>query len=125
MIWIQGGASFLLWIGYGYLQSRRSAAIRRQVGQIPRSRRGILGAALFLVGMMVLFGGLGLVLRQGGFTANGMTPAGWIVVTLLGLAFVHAQTMGTALLVSMIQRDVTNEVESASINRAPGDRIEP
>jgi hypothetical protein len=124
VIWIQGGISFLIWIGYGVIQSRRSHVIREQVAGIPRNRRGVLGAALFLIGMMVLFGGLGIAFRQGGFTQGGMTLVAWPAVTLLGLAFVHAQTMGMALLVSMIQPNVTKEPNSASINRTPGDRTQ-
>lgn len=124
MIFFQGGLSFLIWIGYGFLQSRNSRKIREQVGRMSRAQRGILGAALYLVGAMVLIGGLGIVLERGGFTNSGLTPIAWIVVVLLGLAFVHAQTMATAMLVSLIQLNVTNGPNAASINRTPGDQTQ-
>ena len=116
--------AFALWIAYGIYQSRRSNAIRMQVMAIPRARRGVLGAALFVVGAMVLLGGLGLVLQRGGFTSGGLTPVAWLVVAILGLLFVHAQTMATALLVSLVQQGVTNGSDTASINRTPGDRTQ-
>src|SRR5437868_786755 len=105
-MWLQGGISFVLWIAYGVVQSRRSGAIRAQVVQLGPAHRGILGAALFVVGAMVLIGGLSIVLQRGGFTPSGMTPLAWLTITLLGLAFVHAQTMGMAMLVSLIQENV-------------------
>lgn len=106
------------------IQSRRSHLIREQVATLSRARRGTTGAALFLVGAMVLIGGLAIVLQQGGFTSQGMTSLAWIAVTALGLAFVHAQTMGMAMLVSLIQENVTNEGGAASINRIAGDKTQ-
>jgi hypothetical protein len=122
VIWIQGGVSFLLWIAYGVIQSRRSHLIRKQVESISPTRRGILGASLFLVGAMVLIGGLAIILQNGGFTPGGLTPLAWLGATTLGLAFVHAQTMGMAMLVSLIHVAVTNASESTSFNRAPEDQ---
>lgn len=119
MIWIQGAVLFVLWIAYGVFQSRRSQAIRKRIGSIPPRRRGLVGASLFVVGGMVLIGGLGIVLQQGGFTANGMTPLAWVVVGLLGLGFVHAQTLATAALVSLAQENVTNGRSTSSMNRDP------
>jgi hypothetical protein len=124
VVWLQGGLSFLIWIGYGVVQNRRSQLIRGQVGRMPKGQRGGLGAALLVVGAMVLLGGLAIVLQQGGFTNTGMTPIAWLAVSILGLAFVHAQTMGTAMLISLIQENVTNRPDAASINRSPGDRTQ-
>ncbi len=125
VIWFQGGLSFLLWIGYGAIQSRRSRRIQGDVGRMPRGQRGILGAALFVVGAMVLIGGLAIVLRNGGFTGAGMTYWAWAAISILGLAFVHAQTMGMAMLVSLIQENVTNLPQPASMNRTTRDRTQP
>lgn len=83
---------------------------------MPRTMRGILGAALFLVGAMVLIGGLAIILHLGGFGEEGMTMGAWLAVTLLGLAFVHAQTMGTAMLVTLIQENVTKPRPGASFH---------
>jgi hypothetical protein len=110
-----------MWIGYGVFQSRRSNLIREQVGGMGRAQRGITGSLLFLVGAMVLIGGLAIVMQQGGFTSSGMTPLAWLNVTFLGLAFVHAQTMGMAMLVSLVHQNVTNAAAAASINKAPGE----
>jgi hypothetical protein len=122
VIWIQGAVSFLLWIGYGIFQSRRSHLIREQVGRMGRAQRGITGSMLFLVGAMVLIGGLAIVMQQGGFTSSGMTPVAWLTVSLLGLAFVHAQTMGMAMLVSLVHENVTNPGVAASIISTPGEK---
>ena len=94
VIWIQGGVSFLLWIAYGVIQSRRSYLIRKQVESINPTRRGILGASLFLVGAMVLIGGLAIILQNGGFTPGGLTPLAWLAATTLGLAFVDRKSVG-------------------------------
>ncbi len=117
--------AFALWIGYGVLQSRRSGRVFEQVSKMPRGQRGVLGATLFLVGAMVLIGGLAIVMQSGGFTAAGLTLGAWLAIATLGLAFVHAQTMGMAMLVSLVQENVTNGRQSTSINRAPGDTTQP
>ncbi|HVT11574.1 MAG TPA: hypothetical protein VHE55_04855 [Fimbriimonadaceae bacterium] len=125
MIWLQGSLSFLVWIGYGVIQNRRSHRIREDVGRMPRAQRGALGAALFVVGAMVLIGGLAIIQQNGGFTDTGMAYWAWAVVSVLGLAFVHAQTMGMAMLVSLVQENVTNLPQSASMNRTTRDRTQP
>jgi hypothetical protein len=73
---------------------------------------------------MVLLGGLAIINQRGGFTSSGMTPLAWLATTLLGLAFVHAQTMGMAMLVSLVQENVTNGPDATSINRTSGDRTQ-
>ncbi|MFI5385416.1 MAG: hypothetical protein ACHQ50_04765 [Fimbriimonadales bacterium] len=122
MIWLQGGTSFIAWIAYGVIQSRRSYLIREQVSRMGRTQRGIAGAALFLVGAMVLIGGLGIVLQKGGFTSAGLSAVAWPAVTVLGLAFVHAQTMAMSMLVSLVQDNVTNGHGPTSINTTPEDQ---
>ncbi len=60
---------------------------------------------------------LALILGQtlGGFGASGMTPLAWIVVAVCGLAFVHAQTMSMAILVTLVYDGVvTSEVAESS-----------
>jgi hypothetical protein len=118
MIWIQGLISFLVWIGYGFFQARRSEKIRAWVCSLSRQHRAVSGALLIVVGMAFLFGGLFALLQMGGFTATGLTPVAWGAVTLLGLLFVHFQTLGTGMLVSLIGADVTNDPQHTSINTA-------
>lgn len=124
MVWVQGGIAFCLWIAYGAIQSRRSGAIRLQVGRLSRVRRAVTGGALFVASAMVLLGGLAVAMERGAFTENGMTPLGFLAVTVLGLVFVHSQTMGTAMLVSLLQPEVTNQPDAASLNRARPDLIQ-
>jgi hypothetical protein len=108
VIWVQGGLSFALWIGYGWFLSRRSEALRAQLNGLGRGLRAGGGAGLILIAAMVMIGGLGIVLQQGGFTPAGLTPVAWIVTTFLGIGFVHAQVLGTAMLITLIQPGVTN-----------------
>ena len=108
MFWAQGLFCFLLWIGYGVVQSRRTDMIREKVGGMSRGARGGLGAALMVLGAMVLLGGGLLIEQAGGFTKTGMTPLGWLIVAAIGLLFVHAQTMAFSMLLSLVQETVTN-----------------
>jgi len=104
----QGIGSFVLWILYGVYQARRSSAIRNRVGMVPRSTRGLAGAGLMLLGILVLFGAFVGIQAIGGFTRTGMTPLAWVLMTLAGLLFVHCQTMGMAMLVSVALEGATS-----------------
>jgi hypothetical protein len=115
VFWAQGVACFLLWIGYGAFQTRRSHAIRQKMSTLGRGTRATLGGVLMIVGAAALVGGGLLIEQVGGFTKTGMTPLGWLTVALVGLLFVHAQTMAFAMLVSLVQETVTNN------DRAPSD----
>lgn len=88
---------------------------------MPRAQRGLTGAALFIVGVALLLIGLTAILRAGGFTSSGMTPLAWMSVALLGLAFVHAQMLGMAMLVSLVLPDVTIHRAPASTNKITED----
>jgi len=67
--------------------------------------------------MLVLFGGFFAIHALGGFTKNGMTWFGWLMVTLLGFALVHLQTMGMAMLASLGLESVTGDRSSASTSQ--------
>lgn len=56
----------------------------------------------------------------GGFTANGMTPLTFLAIALAGLAFVHAQTMAMAMLVTLMFDGVVT-----SRKTGPSDPQEP
>jgi len=81
---------------------------------IPRNRRAALGAVAMLLGATVLFGAMILAQVIGGFTRNGMTPLTWLMIAAGGLAFVHAQTMAMAMLVSLVDESVTSTMSVSS-----------
>jgi hypothetical protein len=110
----QGLFSFALWILYGVIQARRSGAIRESLRRLSRSRRGFVGSGLLLGAMVVLFGGFIGIHALGGFTKDSMTLFGWVMVTVLGLAFVHLQTTGMAMLASLGFENVTGGPSSTS-----------
>ena len=103
----QGAGSFCLWILYGILQARRSSQIRASVVRLNRGKRALFGAAMLVGGVVLLFGGFLFIQSIGGFAKDAMTWYGWILASLLGLIFVHLQTLGTAMLVSLGFESVT------------------
>lgn len=115
----QGVGSFVVWILYGVTQARRSAAIRRSVERIPRGRRGLIGAASMLGGIAILFAGFLGIQAIGGLGRNAMTPLGWFLTTAVGLAFIHLQVLGMAMLVSIALEGVTNPHPAASTSADP------
>lgn len=111
MIWLQGGLSAVVWVLCGVMLARRSGRLRERLAALPRTIRAVGGAVLLIASVLVLaFGVMGLN-ALGGLTPNGMTPLGWIGITLLGAVFVVGQTFAMACQVSLIVDPVT-----------PGDR---
>jgi hypothetical protein len=121
MFWIQGLVCFVLWIGYGFVQSRRSGQIRENLQKLSRKTRALSGAALMLLGAGVLFGALIGNHALGGFTPTGMTPLSWICIALAGLLFVHAQTMAMAMLVTLMYDGVVTSRQSAPSDQKGSD----
>lgn len=110
---------FVIWVAYGVIQARRSGILRAKVTAIPRERRALLGAGWMLGGVIAFFLLL-LALPFLGQIADGkVQPFGWVLVALGGLAFVHAQTMGMAYLVSMAQEAVTSRSNGTSDSLEP------
>jgi multidrug efflux pump subunit AcrB len=116
-MWTQGLISFALWLVYGAIQWRRSKEIHSQMSALQRIRRITGAAVLMLASAVVLLAGLFAVELLGGFTRTAMTPLGWLGVTVIGLAFVHAQTLAAAMLVSLVRPAVTEEAAAASSKR--------
>jgi hypothetical protein len=117
VIWLQGLLCLAVWIGYGAVQSRRSDEIRRRVTAMPRPARVVRAAALMFGGGGALLFGLLAIHALGGFQPDAMTPAGWLGATLVGLAFVHAQTHAMALVVSTVFEGVTASSPSTSASQ--------
>jgi hypothetical protein len=105
-------------VGYGYLQSRRGDQIR----SFAKNRKGpkaLLAAGLLLLAVAILFGGLNLIYANGGFTEGGLRWWAWLGVCLIGLAFVHLQTLSLALIATIAQDAVTAGRPSASTSHNP------
>ena len=98
-------AVFLVWVLYGVVQWRRSGKILHRLTQMPRRKRvaiasGCLfgGAVFMLAALYAIF----FVAKLQGFALAAATA-------LVGLAFVHAQTMAAAMLVSLAYPGVTEQ----------------
>ncbi len=115
-MWTPGLLCFALWIGYGVLQARRASAIRTRVLQISRPKRALAAAGLMLLGMVILFAGLGLIVTNLATNAASLSLPGWLGVAVVGLVFVHAQTLGMAMLVSIAYESVTESRVQSSLS---------
>ncbi len=115
---------FAVWLAYGIVQMRRSHLIRASVGRIPRTRRVLLGAGAMLGGVMLFFAFLALLPSLGLVVQGRILPGGWLLAALVGLAFVHAQTVGMAMLISLAYESVTSEQAGTSVPKEsdPSDR---
>ena len=116
MFWAQALLSFGLWVAYGVVQARRASRIRAWARQVSPALRGLWAAGLFLGGAGVMFGSLFSLAARNGITPLGIAGWGWIVLSLAGLVFVHAQTLAMALLVVSAQEAVTQGRAPASEN---------
>jgi hypothetical protein len=81
--------------------------------------RGLFAAGLFLLGAAVMLGGLLAVSSGKGLSPAGIAFWAWGLLTLVGLVFVHAQTLALALLVISAQEAVTRERAAASETSEP------
>jgi len=116
---MQGLVCFAIWLAYGLVQSRRSEFIRAKVEGMSRSARVRSGAASMILGATLLFAAFFGCIYAGGFTAQGLAIWAWFVLAGCGLAFVHAQTMSMALLVSLVQDSVTSMPPASSDQQTP------
>ncbi len=112
MIWGQACLACVVWIGYGFFQRRRQDVIRARIFALSRTKRVLLGSLGFIVGALLLLGGLWLVSLWGGLTRDGLTLGGWLAVALLGLVFVHIQVMAAASMISLVQEAEQTAVKS-------------
>lgn len=94
-------AMFVLWLGYGVWQWKRSAGWLTRMQAIPRSKKPLLGMAYLIGGAAFLLAGLYGVFALGGFPKQGIAAWAWPICAVCGLGFVHAQVTAGALLVSM------------------------
>jgi len=116
MIWLQGSASLLLWLAYGFWLWRRACALSGST-RICRSSQATKGALFLICGALMLVVGMWAVLRLGGFGSDGMTAFGWLGVSALGLVFVHMQAAAASVLIGLAESAVTKAPEGASFEQ--------
>lgn len=73
---------------------------------------------------MLFFAFLALLPSLGLVVQGRILPGGWLLAALVGLAFVHAQTVGMAMLISLAYESVTSEQAGTSVPKEsdPSDR---
>lgn len=118
MIWPQAIACFAVWVGYGWWLKGRSGALRARMLRTPRRVRVLYGSVGLIGSAVGLLLGLSVIAAQGGLTPQGLTPWAWIATTLLGLGFVHMQTMGAAAMITLVQ-DESSRPRNASDPQRP------
>jgi len=121
-VFFQSAIAFLIWVAYGYYQSRRPEQVRRISERIKREYRGPVAALLLMAAVAALFLGLNLVVLAGGFKSDGLAIWAWVAVVAIGLMFVHLQTLALALIVSVVQESVTASRLSASSSQEESER---
>jgi|SRR5579885_24393 len=94
------GACVAIWMFYGFLQARRAASIRVQMARIDQKARFAMGPVIMVAGAVVLLFGIGFVALIHGLQNGSLTPPGWVIVTLVGLAFVHSQVLAAMMILS-------------------------
>lgn len=99
--------AFAIWIAYGVIQAKRWPVLRERMLAVPAARRKLLAPILMFSGAAGMLVGMSLIAQMGGIEVGQLKPWAWGAVTLLGLAFVHAQTMATLMIVSLIGEQET------------------
>ncbi len=115
MIWLQAGACFVLWVGYGLWLRRSSESLKARMHGLSRRSRTLLGSVGLLAGLAVLALGLFAVIQFGGLGENGLRPWAWFAVAGVGTVFVHLQVLGAAAMVSLVLDEVTAGADRPSV----------
>lgn len=115
MLWVQGGLSFLLWVGAAYLLVKKGKLLER-VAKWSRAVRVLVGGLLLLFSTLILFAGVyaANVLFGAPHPQHGMTPGAWALITLTGVLFVLAQAVGAGTMISGSVGDVTGKPRQPS-----------
>lgn len=101
MLWIQALVSFALWIAYGVVLARLAPSMRKTFSGQSRRRRTVLGPVLMVLGAVLLLVGIGGIGALRGLGPTGLKPWAWLVLTVIGLGFVHAQSVASLLMISL------------------------
>jgi protein-S-isoprenylcysteine O-methyltransferase Ste14 len=97
----QVGVAFALWLVYGFVLARKSKPMRAKLLKIDRKVRIALGPIIMIVGAVIMLLGVGFVAAINGLRPNGLTPAGWLILTLVGAAFVHSQVLAALTMLTV------------------------
>jgi hypothetical protein len=100
MLWLQTLPPFAVWVAYAVIRRRWMRESRRRLAAVPRGVRIARMFAALFGSLAVLFAGMWCISALG-WLDGGMTLAGFIAVTLVGLAFVHLQMAATVLTLSL------------------------
>jgi len=103
-----------VWIGYGVVQWRRSDEIRRKIMRIERRTRVWVAILALVGGALAMLLGLILVQQAGGLAGDSLRWWAWLAIAIIGLGFVHAQTIAAAMMVTLVQETVTSSGEATS-----------
>lgn len=114
MLGWQAALCFAIWMAFGLVAARGSAAYRRRLRARAARLRGIVGTLWLLASGGVFFVLFWLVGRYDGLGAEGLAPWAWASVALGGAAFLHGQMRGAMGLLSMALDRVTSEGTGAS-----------
>lgn len=114
MVWLQTLPAFVLWVTYAWLIRRRMYG-SRWLSSWPRGVRTAASFGAVLLSLAVLAVGWLILDRQEWVKASGSSPAGLVVITLMGLVFVHLQMFATALTISLVSNAET-ELSAAASN---------
>lgn len=104
MLWLQSGACFLLWIGFGLLLWKRLSA----TPPTAMKHRAALGPLLLIAGVGVLAGVFALTNSLGLLQQDRLTPLGWLFMAIGGVLFVACQSLGAYWMLAAVQREVTS-----------------
>ncbi len=109
MIWAQGAACLVLWIGFGYWSSKKAMAT-------DLSRKPWAGIGMMVLGAIVMFGGMALMASNGGMVDGRLTILGWMGAGVLGMVFCGAQSYGAVWVLKSVIGSETRDNEDASKN---------
>ncbi len=109
MIWAQGAVCFVVWVAYGLLLRRRATRWAAGLSGAPRGLLVFLASGGLIVPAGLLLGALYLIGRSGGLQDGAMTPWAMVLVTLLGVAFVHCQTASALAMALLVSRPETGK----------------
>lgn len=95
MLWLQALTCFCAWIAYGIALAKSS---RAKSGLTTRKQHPAWGAVALVAGMLVLVAGLYGIGIAGGVQQGALTGWAWAAVLMIGMVFVHLQSIGALIL---------------------------
>lgn len=107
MLWMQAGASFIVWVAVGLWGARRFADL------IPNRSRW-LGTVLMVLGAVVMLAALYGMSRGKPLVSGELVPWAWATVTFAGTIFVTLQALGCLLTLRAVSFRETAQGKQAS-----------